>query len=532
MSKRLIALLLAAVMLLGMLAGCTAGGQTETPADAQTETDKPTTGDSATTDESHDPVTLHYYVAGWAGQEDADAVYAKANEMIREIYPWITVEFHVSNIADFPTHVALAQASGDPIDVIGTYSLDYGTELATGAYMDVTDYLGNFPALMSALPEWAYGYGVKEGRTYAFPNWQQCNYGNASIAVEKSVAEKYGLDIDKMNELIQAQETLNPAIYPLIGDFLKNARDDGNENVIFNPGTGYPGVLARGYEQVWGPLYYKWTDGTCTLVDIWETEAVTDYLKALYEFKDAGYVPLDYFEDAGPYAGKTGVDNGYSCLYFNDNAYVPNFPELRLKQWGVDLAFMQTQKSETEYYVPMTNAAGMTAVGSTCKNPEDALRFIEILYTNPDIYNLLVYGIEGEHYTKNDDGTITTLEYDGGTAGSDASYGMLKWDMGNSKMAYVNQSFTEEFNTWAFDTLAETATPSALIGFNMDTSKIATKLSQINAVVTEYQNQLVRGACSDWEATYAEFIEKLNAAGIDSVREILQAQIEVFLANK
>lgn len=137
MTKRIIALLLASIMVLGLLAGC---GNESAPTDPPKSAD----GDVSTTnpppaEEKHDPVTLHYYVFGWPGQEDADAVYAKANEMIQEIYPWITVEFHVSEQADFATHVALAQAAGDPIDVISTFPLDYASEMANGAFMDVTD---------------------------------------------------------------------------------------------------------------------------------------------------------------------------------------------------------------------------------------------------------------------------------------------------------------------------------------------------------------------------------------------------------
>lgn len=534
MKKKMVALLLMATMLAGIFAGCGQSGEQENEEEQVVENgeqQEEEQGGSAQ-EEDHDPVTLHYYFGSYAEQEDAQKVFAYANELIQEIYPWITVEFHVSATADYPTHMALAQANGDQIDIIGSYGLDYQVEMSNGSFMDITEYLSNYPDLMSALPDFAYGYGQKDGKTYGIPNWQQSNYANAAFAIEKETADALGFDVDKMNEVIQSQEFLNPEVYTMIGDFLAAARAAGRDDVIFNPGGNSIGAQARGYEQVTGPIYYAWADDSCTLVNIWETEGVTDYLKALYEYKEAGYIPADYYENRNAYQGKPGVDAGYTSFYYNDNAYVPNFPELRLNNWGVDLYFMQTQKSEDEYYIGYTNAAGLTCVSATSQYPEDALRIIELMYTNEEIQNTLVYGLEGEHYTKNDDGTIHTIEYDSGQAAASNSYGMYKWALGNSGLTWINQSFDEEFKTWAFETLPETATPSNLIGFSPDTSKINSQISQVNAVVTEYQQQLLWAGCTDWEATYAEFMEKLDAAGINTVIEVLQAQVDAFLASK
>ena len=35
------------------------------------------------------------------------------------------------------------------------------------------------------------------------------------------------------------------------------------------------------------------------------------------------------------------------------------------------------------------------------------MMFINLVYTDPTLYQMLVYGIEGTHYTVNTDGTIT-----------------------------------------------------------------------------------------------------------------------------
>ena len=48
---------------------------------------------------------------------------------------------------------------------------------------------------------------------------------------------------------------------------------------------------------------------------------------------------------------------------------------------------------------------------------------LNAIYSQPDLYNTLIYGIEGEDYTKNADGTITT-SYVGASPTADDSYGI------------------------------------------------------------------------------------------------------------
>ena len=69
------------------------------------------------------------------------------------------------------------------------------------------------------------------------------------------------------------------------------------------------------------------------------------------------------------------------------------------------------------------------------------------------------------------------------------------------------------------------------VGFPKDASGLTTEIAQIQAVETEMVDSLLSGALPDWEATYATFIEKLRAAGVDRVREALQSQIDAWRAS-
>lgn len=54
--------------------------------------------------------------------------------------------------------------------------------------------------------------------------------------------------------------------------------------------------------------------------------------------------------------------------------------------------------------------AAATGVAATSKHPEEAVKMIEIMNTDKEIFNMLCWGIEGKHYTKEDDMHIKLVE--------------------------------------------------------------------------------------------------------------------------
>ncbi len=65
-------------------------------------------------------------------------------------------------------------------------------------------------------------------------------------------------------------------------------------------------------------------------------------------------------------------------------------------------------------YIPLTKTLATTTcasrdlwvIPSASSMPEKAMEMLNLMYTDPDIVNLLQYGIEGVHYTMQEDGTM------------------------------------------------------------------------------------------------------------------------------
>ena len=169
------------------------------------------------------------------------------------------------------------------------------------------------------------------------------------------------------------------------------------------------------------------------------------------------------------------------------------------------------------------------------KNPERAVKLLALMNTKEgkDLYNLLVYGIEGEHYTKVNDNEIEPIGYSSQPT-AESPYGQYRWAIGNTfngyeiymkdKSVVLKNEFIKSVN--------ENAVSSKLQGFTLDTDPIKIELAQVSAVVGEFKSSLDTGAAANPEQLYEDFKNKLIAAGDDKIVEEIKRQIDEWRANK
>ena len=76
----------------------------------------------------------------------------------------------------------------------------------------------------------------------------------------------------------------------------------------------------------------------------------------------------------------------------------------------------------------------------------------------------------------------------------------------------------------------ESATSSTCLGFALDVTNIQNEIANCNTVWDKYKNDLLTGA-SDPATAVPACIEELKAAGLDTVIEEAQKQVDEFFAN-
>ena len=147
------------------------------------------------------------------------------------------------------------------------------------------------------------------------------------------------------------------------------------------------------------------------------------------------------------------------------------------------------------------------------------------LYTNPQLADLIIYGIEGVHYEITEDGFL-----DANAGSSPDTYSTLNWLYPNQFASTVLVGNTADL--WErTETFNNEAIKSPALGFAFDSTKIATELTSVTNVYEEYQKSLEYGFV-DPEVGIPEMLEKMNNAGLAKIIAEKQAQLDAWAAAK
>ena len=77
----------------------------------------------------------------------------------------------------------------------------------------------------------------------------------------------------------------------------------------------------------------------------------------------------------------------------------------------------------------------------------------------------------------------------------------------------------------------ETAESSVLLGFNFDRTNVETEIANCSLIMSRYDKELYTGTRDPEEAVPALY-EELEKAGLETIREEYQKQIDEWLASK
>ena len=492
--KRIIAAALVCAAFAGAMAGCAGGEKT-----------------------ADDKVKLKYVMPGPGTQEDSSRVWAEWNKKLQEKLPNVEVEFEVVPASEYKQNVALMLSAKEQIDILNTYGLDFINEVNNGTFAPLDDLLKKYgQETLGTLPGWFMDYQKKDGVTYGIPSYQICG-SIPAIYFIKEYADKY-LDIDGFTKAFQNNSTEMETAYGYLDDMLTKAKADG---VTFKTTQCF---WDKGMEDItsWFAIPINPDEEVKVMYGLLTEDKKKEY-RMRREWYKKGFIREDELSqtDNENYIGKK------DGLPWWTTTYSPGYDKTLSEKYGVEIMAIPYYKG---YYIPYKNSAAGTSIVESSKHKEEAMQVINLLQTDKELYNLLVYGIEGEHYKKIGEDRIETPT--GAQSTSSDKYGLWGWIVGNIENAYDLQTTQEGFKEWVFDEVNQSTWRSKLLGFNLDTSNISTELAQIEAIAEEYKDPLKSGSIEDCEGYMAEWESKFEVAGGNKVREEIQKQLDEFLASK
>ncbi|MDY3929812.1 MAG: ABC transporter substrate-binding protein [Clostridia bacterium] len=469
-------------------------------------------------DDTQENVTLKYIMIGPGKQEDSDEVWMAFNEKLHEHLPNVDVEFEIFPISDYKQQFMLMQTSDEQIDIVNMYGLTFPTEVENGTLAPLDELLEKYGAdVKAALPEWLWEYMKIDGVQYGIPSYQMLSTFN-SYAFQQEQADKY-LDKEALKKALYSSNHITDDVYKILEDYMQKLKDNGELYLGINqwkPEKGYEGVL--------GNYNIDIDDPECKVMYGFRREDAKKNYERNAQWYKKGFIREDSLS-ANDNSKQKGKKDGFVIW---DEQYTPWLEENLEKSYGMDIELIPLTE---KYYISKDNAASGTGIMASSKHKEEAMQVLNLLQSDRELYNLLVFGIEGKHYNKISDTRIET-PYESGQGSMNDKYGIYKWIVGNTSLAYDTQNEPEGYSQWWQEDVNSSTWRSRLIGFIPDTTAIADKVDQINAIKGEYMASLTSGSLDNWEQVYDEWMKKIEAAGNSEVEAELQRQIDEFLKSK
>ena len=187
---------------------------------------------------------------------------------------------------------------------------------------------------------------------------------------------------------------------------------------------------------------------------------------------------------------------------------------------------LQRQNTSMMYTGYVQAATNMISVDT--ESPEACADFIEFMSTNKEWGTIVRFGIEGANYKLDSDGRVNCAAE--GVENVKYWYGVMFGDILN---CVLPNDCSAEFG----DALIELNTKSLAsinLGFTPNTENVPNELAAVKAVVSEYDNKDNLGSgmipAAELEVLYNEFVEKLHANGVETLKEDFQAQLDAWRA--
>lgn len=471
----------------------------------------------STTTSSGETATLKYMMPGPGKQADSDRVWEAFNEKLHEKLPNVTVEFEIIPLSDYSQKIMLAQTAGEKIDIANTYLLDFPLEVRNGTFLQLDDLYAKYgKGIAASLPAWVLDYGKVDGKLYQIPTYQMLMLPY-SIRTQAEYADKW-LDKEELKDAIENRDTsLFPQkAYDVLEDYLAKLKANGKIQYGFD--TGFNGFVS-GYDMITDRYAIRQDDDECKVVYVYDTPEYKQTLARMADWYKKGYIR----QDALSATDNDQIRGEMDGMTVWSGQTEPGLVE-KLAARGKDI---YEQWIDLDYYIPMINEAAGTGIFANTKYPEQAMQFLDLLQSDKELYNMLVFGLEGEHYTKTGENEITTLSKKMPT--SSDKYGLYSWIVGNTSLRYNWDVQTKEYNDWCFNQINKSENRSKLIGFVPELSRLSTKLAQIKSLKSEYMASLVSGSLPNWEERYNEWMTKIDIAGNEEIIQELQKQVDEFL---
>ena len=455
-----------------------------------------------------------------------DHVEEALNEMLLEK---INVQADITwyDATTYMTQVPMSLQAGETVDLIMFTPMpgaSYQSFRSQNQLMDITEYVDEYgPDIKEVMGDYLDATTV-DGSLYGVGNMVSL-YASEILFMRKDVLDDLGLTekAENMESWAELKEILEEVVANTDLKGMANADAEGSvisSQPYLNPGDTF--ADSYGVDVVGDSYQYIYADPE------------TDEIKC-YFFNDDWYKNMEIVKDY--------YDAG---LIYKDAATATEYGDNQIKN-GVSFAMVKgseegakgSSEAATGYeLVTKEITTGLVSTGAfqkfgfavpvTAEEPEAAIKFLNLLFSDAEVLDTLTWGVEGVDYEVNDDGTLT---YPEGVTADTVTYHTADFLYGDRLLVTPWEGEGADIREKQAAS-NETAEKSKYFGFTVDSTDVSTEYAACKNVIDQYKPLLSSGSEDDLESTYEQFKSELEAAGIQTIIDTYQAQLDEWLAQQ
>lgn len=357
---------------------------------------------------------------------------------------------------------------------------------------------------------------VAEGKTYGVVTVTRGQGNGSGIWTRKEYLEEAGISyqtghvytFDELTEIFGKFKALYPDKYPL--GQITSGQTGSSASFYLRSGDGLGGDVMGG--MILGDDFQ--------VVSYYGSEQYEEFLRYMRKWYLNGYIyPDAAFTDTSQVEL---IKEEVLMSYPSSSA-----PGMAPKDWMKgETVCLRTMKPEIGAQYARS---GFWTIPVTSAEPEAAMRFLNMMYTDARIGNLLSLGIEGKHYVVTDE-EHKLADYPEGKDSSTVGYLNPLGMYGDYRKQYMRGTVEDREAESAYSEEAARNTVYTITrGMYYSTANVSKELADLQETVLKYVPILESGSV-DIDKYYPEFLNELDRAGLQKVMEDKQRQLNEWLS--
>lgn len=497
MKKRLLALLLAAVMIAAIFAGCNS--------EASSEQTNPKADEVSSAESAETPKVVLYYPLS-SVPADQEMVAQEIHDYVMEKLG-VDLELRATPFSAYNEQLNLIVAGSEQIDIAMIMGAQISSFVSRGALLPLDDLIAEYGQGIEACLGDYLNAGEISGVLYQTPTNRSLFY-QGGVVLRKDILDKYNID----HTTIETLEDLE-AVFEIVkagepGMSMIQPEGSGTEFLYydFDPLGDSCGVLMD-YGQ------------NLDVVNLYATEEYKETCELHREWYLKGYIANDVLTNTEGSADLVKADKllGYYVTVG------PGTEQDKSNQCGTEMVMVELR--DVYSYTGKVNGFGWSILNNS-KNPEAAMQVLNLMYSDPTFLNMLDWGLEGVHYQMKE-GSDRIITFADGVDGSTNGYfHNMTFLFGDQLNAYFWDGTEENFPE-AVREMNENAIQSKAMGFAYDVTSVKNEYTAVTNVVSQYNVALTLG-CLDPDEYLPVFLEALKDAGMEKIISEKQAQLDAW----